>query len=151
MLQLKKIERWKDITPEIVNKLVGRINTLSKITGGRGIRVITSPTGIHLSSRVPSVKKGDISVSTNVYSVKIQAGGVPANNTGPFSCKLLDSDGNETGDAISVYPRTHLGTNNFNAAVWPDLAAADNLSAYRDLDGKWYFNGIVFDDTTTCA
>lgn len=84
-------------------------------------------------------------------SVKIQAGGVPSNNTGPFTCKILDQDGSEVGSTISVYPRTHLGTNNFNGDVWPDLSANDVIAAYKDWDGKWYINGCIFDDTTTCT
>lgn len=149
MNPLKKVERWKDITPDAVNQLVDRINVLTKITGSKGIRVETSPTGIHISSKAPPSKSiAGISVR-NIYSVKIQAGGVPSNATGPFTCKLLDQDGNEMGAAIDVYPRTHLGSNDFDGAVWPDLAAGDDLAVYKDWDGKWYFP-FVFDDTTVC-
>ena len=88
---------------------------------------------------------------TRTYSVKIQEDGVPSNATGPFTCKLLDQDGNETGDTIDVYPRTHLGSNDFDGDVWPDLAAGDGLAVYKDWDGKWYFSGCIFDDTTDCT
>lgn len=149
MNPLKKIERWKDITPDVVNDLIGHINVNSKITGSKGIRVVTSPTGIHLSGRAPLVRARDVSLVGRGYSVKIQAGGVPSNATGPFTCKLLDQGGNETGAAIDVYPRTHLGANDFDGNVWPDLAAGDDLAVYKDWDGKWYFY-CVFDDTTAC-
>ena len=148
MNPLKKIERWKEITPDVANILVDRININSKITASKGIRVTTSPTGIHLSSKRRDIKTEVESFRYN-YSVKVQEGGVPSNATGPFTCKLLDQDGNETGAAIDVYPRTHLGANDFDGAVWPDLAAGDDLAVYRDWDGKWYFH-CVFDDTTDC-
>jgi len=84
-------------------------------------------------------------------SAKIQAGGVPSNNTGPFTCKLLDSDGNETGDTISVYPREHLGSNTFDSGdVHPSYAAADIIPIYKDLDDKWYTQN-VFEDTIDCV
>lgn len=86
-----------------------------------------------------------------VRSAKIQAGGVPANNTGPFTCKLLDSDGNETGSTIDVYPREHLGSNNFDSGdVHPNYAAADIIPIYKDVDGKWYTQN-VFEDTVDCV
>jgi len=84
-------------------------------------------------------------------SAKIQAGGVPNNNTGPFTCKLLDSDGNETGDTIDVYPREHLGSNTFDSGdVHPSYAAADVIPIYKDLDDKWYTQN-VFEDTIDCV
>lgn len=82
-----------------------------------------------------------------VRSAKIQAAGVPSNTVGPFTCKLLDSDGNETGDDIDVYPREHLGSNNLDSTdVHPDYAATDVLTIYKDTDGKWYTQN-VFEDT----
>lgn len=149
MNPLKKIERWRDWAPDIVNKVIDRININSKITGSKGIRVVTSPTGTHISGRTPSIKARDVPVSGRGYSVKIQEAGVPSNATGSFTCKLLGPDGNETGAAIDVYPRTHLGANDFDDEVWPKLAAGDDLSAYKDWDGKWYFH-CIFDDTTAC-
>jgi len=84
-------------------------------------------------------------------SAKIQAGGVPSNNTGPFTCKLIDSDGDETGDTISVYPREHLGSNNFDSGnVHPSYAAADIIPIYKDLDDEWYTQN-VFEDTIDCV
>lgn len=89
--------------------------------------------------------------TTNVRSAKIQAGGIPSNNTGPFSCKLLDSDGLETGDPISVYPRLHLGSNSFDSGdVHPNLAATDNISIFQDLNGEWYTT-FTFEDTIDCV
>lgn len=87
----------------------------------------------------------------NVRSAKIQTGGVPANNTGPFTCKLLDSEGNETGDTVEVYPREHLGSNNFDSGnVHPSYAAADLVPVYKGLDDKWYTQN-VFEDTIDCV
>jgi len=149
MNELKKIERWRDITPDVVNKLVDRININSKITGSKGIRVVTSPMGTHISSRMPPARARDVDISNRGYSVQIQEGGIPSNATGPFTCKLLDQDGNEVGAAIDVYPRTHLGTNDFDGDVWPDLIQGDKLAVYKDWDGKWYFP-FVFDDGTAC-
>ncbi|KKM79074.1 hypothetical protein LCGC14_1353610 [marine sediment metagenome] len=88
---------------------------------------------------------------TTLRSAKIQAGGVPSNNTGPFTCKLLDSDGNETGSTIDVYPRQHLGTNDFDSGnVHPNYSATKILPIYKDLDGVWYTQN-VFEDTIDCA
>lgn len=148
MIELKKLSPYKDITPAELNKVIERINILAKITSGKGIRAVVSQTGVHLSDRRRYAKTVTKDVRHN-YSAKIQAGGVPSNATGPFTCKLLDQDGNEFGAAIDVYPRTHLGANDFDGDVWPDLAAADVCAVYKDLDGKWYFP-FVFDDTTTC-
>lgn len=93
--------------------------------------------------------------ATCARSVKIQENGVP-DDTPPtadtyFTCKLLDKNGEVIGDAIEVYPRTHIGAtpNPYNGDVWPDLNANDVLAVYKDLDGKWYFP-FVFDDTTEC-
>lgn len=77
---------------------------------------------------------------------KIQTGGV---GTSTLSCKLLNPAGTEVGDAITVYPVEHLGTNALSGEVWPDLAAADIISIFKDLNGTWYTT-FVFDDTTEC-
>lgn len=88
---------------------------------------------------------------TEVRSAQIQTGGVPSNNTGPFTCKLLDSEGNETGDAIDVYPREHLGSNLFDSGdVHPSYTAADIVPVYKGLDDKWYTQN-VFEDTIDCV
>jgi len=88
---------------------------------------------------------------TNVRSAKIQAGGVPANNTGPYTCKLLDDGGNETGATIDVYPREHLGSNNLDSGdIHPNLAAADIIAIFQDLDNVWYTT-CVFEDTIDCV
>lgn len=85
-----------------------------------------------------------------VRCAKIQAGGVPANNTGPFTCKLIDADDNEVGDPISVYIDEHLGTNNFNSGnVHPNYAVGDYMTIYKDF-GKWYAMN-VFEDTINCV
>lgn len=88
---------------------------------------------------------------SEVRSAKIQTGGVPSNNTGPFTCKLLDSGGNETGSDIDVYPREHLGTNLLDSGdVHPNFAAADILAIFKDPDTKWYTT-FIFDDTINCV
>ena len=88
---------------------------------------------------------------TQVRSAKIQAGGIPSDAVGPFTCKLLDSDGNETGNDIDVYPREHLGTNTFDSGdVHPNLAAADTISIFKDEDDKWYMT-FTFEDTIDCT
>ncbi len=82
-----------------------------------------------------------------VRSARIQTGGVPSNAVGPFVCKLLDSDGNETGSTINVYPREHLGTNDLDSTdVHPDYAAADDIPVYEDINDVWYTMN-VFEDT----
>jgi len=93
----------------------------------------------------------EIGATIALRRAKIQTGGVPSNNTGPFSCKLLDSGGLETGDAIDVYPCEHLGSNNFDGDVWPDLSAGDVVLVFQDLDSNWYIANIIFDDTESCA
>jgi hypothetical protein len=88
--------------------------------------------------------------TSNVRTAKIQAGGVPSDAVGPFTCKLLDSDGLETGDDINVYPRLHLGTNNFDSTdVHPNLSANDNIPIFHDLDSEWYTT-FIFEDTIDC-
>jgi len=80
-------------------------------------------------------------------SAKIQAGGVLADH---FHCKLLDKNDDETGDVIDVWPILHLGTNNLDGDVWPDLCTNDIISIFRDLDDFWYTT-FVFDDTDECT
>lgn len=88
---------------------------------------------------------------TSVRRAKIQTGGVPANATGPFTCKLLDSGGSETGDPINVYPVEHLGTNNFDSGnIQPNLAAADVISIFQDLNDVWYTT-FTFEDSIDCV
>jgi hypothetical protein len=83
---------------------------------------------------------------TPTRRAKIQTSGV---STSTLSCKLLGSDGNEIGNAITVYAVEHLGTNALSGAVWPKLAATDNIPIFQDLNGIWYTT-FIFDDTTTC-
>ncbi len=84
---------------------------------------------------------------TVIRSVKIQAGGVPGNNTGPFTCKLLDSQGVETGSDISVLPQEHLGSNFFNSTdIHPSYTAGDYITVLKDLNDLWY-TVEVFEDT----
>ena len=66
-----------------------------------------------------------------------------------LSAKLLDSAGAVVGDAVTVYPREHLGTNLLNADVWPDLFVNDYIVMIKERDNTWYFIG-VFDDSTVC-
>lgn len=117
------------------NKLVG---TVSANAGSLHIQGYADSTGFH-TRRLPSTAVAE------VRGAKIQAGGVPSNTTGPFTCKLLDWEGNEVGDTIDVYPRDHLGTNDLDGAVRPAFSAADEMSIYKDLDNKWYTT-FVFED-----
>ena len=84
-------------------------------------------------------------------SAKIQAGGVPSNSTGPFTCKLLDADGLEVGNTIEVYPREpdSFANNLDSGDVYPSYSAADDISVYLDLDGVWYAQDF-FEDTIDC-
>lgn len=82
-----------------------------------------------------------------IRRAKIQISGGVGNTY--LTCKLLDSDGNETGDDIDVYPVEHLGSNNLNDDVWPDFSEADDISCFKDLNGTWYTT-FIFDDTTAC-
>ena len=85
-------------------------------------------------------------VGTSVHSAKIQTDGIPADNVGPFVCKLIDADGNVTGDPIDVWPCDHLGSAPFDSLdVWPHFLVNDYMSIFKDLDGKWYTT-FVFDD-----
>lgn len=54
---LKEVPNYKKVDPKIVNKLIGRINILSKITTGGGITVQTSPTGVHLHDSTRAKRK----------------------------------------------------------------------------------------------
>lgn len=91
----------------------------------------------------------------NKRRAKIQGGGVPSDDPPDpdthFTCKLLDKEGNETGDTIDVYPCTHLGSNPYDGDIWPDLSANDVISIFKDLDGKWYIDGCIFDDVAECS
>lgn len=142
MLPLRKIGHGKDATSSVINVLIDRINVLSKVTGRNGIKVTTGLTGIHLS--------GDNSREAQTrYArrAKIQAGGV---GTTTLTCKLIDGNGNEIGSTLAVHPVEHLGSNDLNGDVWPDLAAGDYVPVFQDLNGSWYTT-FVFDDTADCT
>lgn len=110
---------------------------------GLGFYVITVD-GNYLIVRRKSIGSGSSRIA------KIKAGGVPSNATGPFTANLLDEDGNAAGEDIDIYPILHLGSNDFDGDVWPDLAALDDVEVFKDLDGKWYIANCIFDDTVEC-
>ena len=85
-------------------------------------------------------------------SAKIQAGGVPSNSTGPFTCKLLDANGLEVGATIDVYPREpdSFANDLDSGDTYPIYSAADDISIYLDLDGVWYTQDF-FEDTIDCV
>lgn len=103
MLQLKKIERWREITSGIINKLVDRINILSKVTGRNGIKVTTSPTGIHLAGN-----------SSNIQARYRLA--YCKNDAGAASTIVCYLDTDTTGAEITV-TCSIAGGGNLNAAV----------------------------------
>lgn len=78
---------------------------------------------------------------------KIQTSGIGASS---ISCKLLDAAGAETGDAITVYPINHLGTNDLTGEVHPKYVDTsgneDTICVFQDLNDEWY-TLEVFEDT----
>lgn len=79
-----------------------------------------------------------------VRRAKVQSVG-----TTTLTCKLLDANGAETGDNITVAPIKHLGSNDLTGDVWPDLAVGNVISVFQDLDDN-YYTTFVFDDVCVC-
>ncbi|KKK82329.1 hypothetical protein LCGC14_2804480 [marine sediment metagenome] len=86
------------------------------------------------------------SLTGTLRRAKVQSGGV---GTTTLTCKLLNDQDNEIGNTITVYPIEHLGTNNLSGDVWPDLAANDIISVFKDMNGT-YYTTFIFDDTKVC-
>jgi len=86
-----------------------------------------------------------------VHNAKIQTAGVPSDAIGPFTCKLLDAGGGETGGNISVHVLEHLGSNDLDSAnVQPNYNDADYMTVYKGPDDNWYTTS-VFEDTIDCV
>lgn len=135
---LNKVRKGDKPSASEHNKL---IDTVTANAGSLHSQGFADSTGFH--TRRSPVHKG---VGTQVRSAKIQTDGVPADNVGPFVCKLIDADGNVTGDPIDVWPCDHLGSAPFDSLdVWPHFLVNDYMSIFKDLDGKWYTT-FVFDD-----
>lgn len=134
-----------------MNELVDAVNSLNNVVGDGLIKVKRTNSGYTLSLNMDGVNARVIKQrsggGTQVRRAKIQTSGV---GTTSLSCKLLDSSGTETGDAITVYPVEHLGTNNLSGNVWPKLAATDNIPIFQDVNGTWYTT-FIFDDTSACS
>lgn len=133
----RHFKRGERLSAQEYNRVV---RTVASNAGSLHIQGYADSTGFH-TRRFPSVAEAAVVVR----SARIQTGGVPSNNTGPFTCKLLDSAGDEVGDDIDVYPREHLGTNDFDGDVRPAFIATDYMSIFKALDGKWYTT-FVFED-----
>lgn len=130
-----------------IHEITWRSNAQGAFTSIKSFRPREELQGKDLQDMLFSYYRYLLGAGGAVRSAQIQTGGVPSNNTGPFTCKLLDSDGNETGDTIEVYPREHVGSNNLDSGdVHPNYTAADLMPVYKGLDGKWYTQN-AFEDT----
>ena len=136
MNPLKKIERWKEITPDVANVLVDRININSKITASKGIRVTTSPTGTHLSG------KGRPPISSIAIDHRVRSAEIQSIDGKVLTVQLWEYDGTEwstPGANITVDCTSyHLGDNDLDGDVWPDYAVGDSIQIFLDMDGEWY-------------
>lgn len=138
----KRFKRGDRLEANEYNKVV---RTVAQLSGSLHAQGFADSGGFH-TRRAPGSTTG-----TFVRGVKIQAGGIPGNAIGPFVCKLLDSLGLEVGIDIDVWPSEHLGTNDFDSGnVHPNFAAADYMTIYKDLDGKWYTT-FIFEDSIDCV
>lgn len=136
----RRARRGERLSAKEYNRLV---STVVANAGALHSQGYSDSTGFH-TRRFPMVP------GTKVRSAKVQVGGVPSNNTGPFTCKLIDALGAETGDAIEVWPCGHLGNNNFDGDVHPAYTANAFMAVFFDLDGKWYTTH-TFEDTVDCT
>lgn len=141
MNQLKKVERWKDWSPDIVNTLIDRINVLTKITGSKGIRAVTSLTGIHLSGKRGRIGKGDIAFAIRPRIAYCSAA-APAATT--LMCYLdTDAIGAEITVIFSI-----AGGGNLNTAV-PRLT--DGLAIIVVKIGETWWCDTVFNKSQDCS
>ncbi len=134
----------KKVDADIVNKLIDRVNSLSKITGRNGIAVTTSQAGINLIGRVGS--KG-----TNIRIFEVQS-----NDTGDgvYDCHRQIIDGSEWDDTAGVDRITEKNTDDVmvlnllehhvHATYVRQLAAGDRIAAWQstDDDGDTRWIGI---------
>lgn len=162
----KRYGRGERLSAQEYNRVVG---TVAANAGSLHIQGYADSTGFHtrrfpaVAAEPPGVKelRGHVCIRCTVRGrlvprlkyvrcAKIQTGGVPSNNTGPFTCKLIDGTGTEEGDAISVYVDEHLGTNDFDSGnVHPSYVVGEFMTVYWDF-GKWYTMN-VFEDTIDCV
>lgn len=138
----KHFRKGEQPSAQEYNRLV---DAAAAIASSLHIQGYSDSTGFH-TRRAPILPSAG---GTEVRSAKIQAGGVPSNNTGPFICKLIDAGGSEVGAAIDVWPCGHLGSNNFDGDVHPAYTANAYMAVYLDLDDKWYTTH-TFEDTVDC-
>ena len=165
---LKRYGRGERLSANEYNRVV---NTVAANAGSLHIQGYQDSTGFHtrrsptvaVEEEPPGEKElvGRVTIRCTVTGrlvprhkyircAKIQTGGVPSNATGPFTCKLIDGNNVEEGDAISVYVDEHLGTNDFDSGnVHPYYIAGEYMTVYWDF-GKWRTIN-VFEDTVDCV
>ena len=66
-----------------------------------------------------------------------------------LTAKIINPEGETSGDDITVYPVEHLGSNDLDGDVWPDYSANDVIAVFQDVNGNWY-TMLPFDDTDEC-
>jgi len=138
---IKKVPVYKKVDPKIVNVLIDRLNTLSKITTGGGITVQTSPMGVHLHSqaiRTGSLVRRAITTQAAPADTKITAN----------LYDLSDTEITEGADSgIDVYCDI-TGSANLNAAL-PYLADNQDITVYYKQE-KWWCT-TIFRIADICA
>lgn len=120
------------------NRLVSIVEKLARSILAQGF---TDSTGLHTRHTIIPVDTERI-----IRCAKIQTDGVEASS---IICKLLNSEDEEEGDEITVYPLTHLGINDLDGAVWPNLIDDLIVPIFKANNDIWYMF-FVFDDTTDC-
>ncbi len=127
MRRLSKINRPP--TAKEYNDLVERLNILSMIRGANGINVTVGQGGVNLSTYPPIT---DISVLGSVKRLKVQEN-APAGSE--ISCKFVDDNDNEIGDAFNVKCDISDGSD-LNSAI-RRLSDGSFISAFQ-VNTIWY-------------
>lgn len=143
-MQLPYMPSGKKVDANIVNKLIDRVNSLSKITGRNGITVTTSQAGINL-------------IGNGIQSSKpISIFEVQSDDTGDgvYNCHRHIIDGSEWGDTDGddriIEKNTddvmvlNLLEHHVHATYVRQLAAGDRIAAWQstDDDGDTRWVGI---------
>ena len=136
---------------------VNASNCLPSHTAGDDINVIVTADGQWFAA--PNfLKTDDISVfieSTNRHNrlAKCQEN---AQSNGLISVKLLDSGGEETGDAFDVYvfpdgAETDFTSGYYLAHTGAIMAENDYIEVFKDVDGNWYMSSVLIKTQTVAA
>lgn len=145
--RIGKLPSWKQPTAKEYNALIDRLNILSKISGGKGIDVITGIAGVSIIGReIPTSKQ------LRIFEVQSAAAG-----DGIYNCYRQTLDATEWDDVTGVdkfddfdanlIEVLNLRENDPVAAYTPALALYDRLICWKMIDdeggGRWIGVPIV--------